>query len=526
MFDITNANELIAGSNKMAFVKPRLRQIGPFVFKMKRIKDIVSISGDTLFYTERKLYHYLPELSCCSINTTVTIPNIPLVSLVERASSVNVPLVSRLLPRLVNRAVQSLREQMFVKKQVRELLFDGYEVELLKMVALFSSLVGGAPTSNRFALFMSRNDTWRPEVDGVWAINTGASDKTKFGQVSSWNAHTTLPFWPAAQCNKINGSDGTLFPPPIKNTEPLYIFNPDLCRAVSMDFAGKSSVRSIDSFRFVLSPRNFAPSYFSASRSGGNGGVAAASGLVASRARGVATAITNAAAARQERRRLARQMADGEPSNEDLVIANLEPNSGSTTIVGAGPATPINSQQQREQRMHVELTKQRLAANELQKQSQRIAAIAANNQPLNSGTSASSSSSFTGRATGNTRATQQQHLRQPNPLSCFCDRKNIDINGINVCEFDGLIDMSKCTKNAHVIFGSSPHFNKADERLLNQVDGLMPNASLHTTYLDIEPVSIFHHSIYLISLFVCLKFLLANDWQLVSYCCVTIKIVE
>jgi hypothetical protein len=83
--------------------------------------------------------------------------------------------------------------------------------------------------SQKFALLKGRNDTWRPEQDGVWAINTGQRDRRQFGKVASWNSYKKLPFWPAPQCNVINGSDGTLFPPPIKSSEPLYIFNQELC---------------------------------------------------------------------------------------------------------------------------------------------------------------------------------------------------------------------------------------------------------------------------------------------------------
>lgn len=84
----------------------------------------------------------------------------------------------------------------------------------------------------------------------------------------------------------------------------------------------------------------------------------------------------------------------------------------------------------------------------------------------------------------------KQTETQPNPQRCFCDRKTTHLNGVNVCEFDGLIDLSKCSKQAQVIFGSMPHFFNSDPRLLSQVHGMRPNASRHTTFLDIEPVSL------------------------------------
>lgn len=390
LFDVKNAQEVIERRG----TKPQVREIGPFVFHLKRQKDIVSFAGDNLYYTERKLYHFSPELSCCAINTTVTIPNIPLVAVVDRALSYNLPLVGRFIPRLINRAIQSLREQLFIKKQVREILFDGYDVELLRMVSRVGSLVGlQQATSQRFAILKGRNDTWRPEQDGVWAINTGARDRTQFGRVSSWNSYRQLPFWAAPACNQINGSDGTLFPPPIKSSEPLYIFNQELCRTVNLVYDRPSDIRSIAAYRYVLNPLNFAHTM---------------------------------TGARQP------QPAPSSAPRASRRVRQVEPKSDPQTL-----------------------------------QAERMVRAAQAAQKIS----------------------DQREASRINPFTCFCDRKSTNLNGINVCEFDGLIDLSKCTKQAQVIFGSMPHFHQADPRLLNQVIGLEPNASKHTTYLDIEPVS-------------------------------------
>lgn len=395
LFDVKNAQEVIEKRG----TKPQVREVGPFVFHLKRQKDIVSFAGDNLYYTERKLYHFSPELSCCAINTTVTVPNIPLVAVVDRALSYNLPLVGRFIPRLINRAIQSLREQLFVRRQVRELLFDGYDVELLRMVSRVGSLVGiQQTTSQRFAILKGRNDSWRPEQDGVWAINTGARDRSQFGRVSSWNSYRQLPFWASPGCNKINGSDGTLFPPPIKSSEPLYIFNQELCRTVNLVYDRPSDIRSIAAYRFVLNPLNFA----------------------------------------------------------HTMVSPQPLSSGS-----ASKPPPSSNRNPRRMKEEPKLDAQA-------EQAERMVRAVQAAQELG----------------------DKGEKSRMNPFTCFCDRKTTNLNGINVCEFDGLIDLSKCTKQAQVIFGSMPHFHQGDRRLLNQVVGLEPNASKHTTYLDIEPVSL------------------------------------
>lgn len=440
IFDIKNAQEIIDQKG----TKPHIEEIGPFVFNLRRQKDVISFAGDNLYYTERKIYHFNRELSCCAINTTVTIPNIPLVGVVDRALSYNLPLVGRFIPRLINRAIQSLREQLFVRKQVREILFDGYEVDLLKMVSRIGSLVGMPQQSQKFGLLKGRNNTWRPEQDGVWAINTGARDRHLFGKVSSWNSYRRLPFWPGSQCNVINGSDGTLFPPPISKNEPLYIFNPELCRTVNLVYDRASEVRSIKAFRFVLNPLNFAHTVSGPVGDGGaspaNHGPRLETGAVVHRRAGVAGAP---------------------PAEPAAAVRAQEPRTSASEPAARQLGTPEAGAPNKQQHS---------AADSSSLGQQEKLVQAAQDAQLNKD--------------------RQRAGTARNPQPCFCDRKTTNLNGANICEFDGLIDLSKCSKQAQVVFGSMPHFHNSDPRLLRQVKGLQPNASRHTTYLDIEPVSL------------------------------------
>lgn len=484
VFDVQNAQQVIDKRG----TKPHLKEIGPFVFHLKRQKDVVSFAGDNLYYTERKIYHFAPELSCCAINTTVTIPNIPLVAVVDRALSYNLPLVGRFIPRLINRAIQSLREQLFVKKQVREILFDGYEVDLLKMVSRVGSLVGLPQTNQKFALLKGRNDTWRPEQDGVWAINTGARDRSMFGRVSSWNSYKKLPFWASSGCNTINGSDGTLFPPPIKKTEPLYIFNQELCRTVNLIYDRPSDIRAIKAYRFVLNPLNFAHT-MSSSRRLNNIRLASASSaqtlpedervnnplgsmLAPSTPAQPQVSPIQLLQEQQKQQIQSLQQQQQQQNNRDPINTANSDNSRRVNV-NSSPLNPA------ELNAAIQLQNSRWKNNNLKPVQQTT-----NQTPLPEAQQAAKL----------IQAAQEAHLDQRsqsqiNPFTCFCDRKTTNLNGANVCEFDGLIDLSKCTKQAQVIFGSMPHFYQSDPRLTRQVIGLEPNASKHTTYLDIEPVS-------------------------------------
>ncbi|CAG7721662.1 unnamed protein product, partial [Allacma fusca] len=51
-----------------------------------------------------------------------------------------------------------------------------------------------------------------------------------FGKTVSWNGKPSLSFWKDSKCNKVDGTDGTIFPPFATKHDILTAFSPDLCR--------------------------------------------------------------------------------------------------------------------------------------------------------------------------------------------------------------------------------------------------------------------------------------------------------
>lgn len=64
---------------------------------------------------------------------------------------------------------------------------------------------------------------------------------------------------------------------------------------------------------------------------------------------------------------------------------------------------------------------------------------------------------------------------------CYCNGE---------CTPSGLINLTACRYGAPV-FGSLPHFYKADPILLDQIEGLTPNEKEHSFSITLEPVSDF-----------------------------------
>ena len=72
-------------------------------------------------------------------------------------------------------------------------------------------------------------------------------------------------------CNKIHGTDGSLFPPHVKENQILHIFNKDICRSLPMEYKETVQHFGMDTLRFV--PHRLTSYQFSSNRSSRNSNV-------------------------------------------------------------------------------------------------------------------------------------------------------------------------------------------------------------------------------------------------------------
>lgn len=79
-------------------------------------------------------------------------------------------------------------------------------------------------------LYLQKNGT---AADNV-TVFTGAEDITKFGLINRFNGKSQLPHWKTDFCNRIDGSDGSIFPPHMNHNTTLYLYDKDLCRLLPL----------------------------------------------------------------------------------------------------------------------------------------------------------------------------------------------------------------------------------------------------------------------------------------------------
>uniref|UniRef100_A0A673AXN7 Scavenger receptor class B, member 2c n=1 Tax=Sphaeramia orbicularis TaxID=375764 RepID=A0A673AXN7_9TELE len=142
---------------------------------------------------------------------------------------------------MVSLWMSSLGSGFFTTRTVEELLW-GYEDPLLARIATTSPDV-----EKVFGLMYKKNGS----NNGEFVYHTGEQNYMDYGRVETWKGQSQLTFWTSDQSNSINGSDGSAFHPLLQKNERIYIFTPDLCRSIYMEFEKDVEVKGIPAYRFT-----------------------------------------------------------------------------------------------------------------------------------------------------------------------------------------------------------------------------------------------------------------------------------
>lgn len=132
IFDLKNPDQFIRGA------KPKLQEIGPFVFREYIIKeDIVDNLNYTITYNERRRYKFVPEKSSYELEYPITTLNMAIVTVMSQ-----IRYMSGFIHSAVNLALSLTGENKFtITKSAQEVLF-GYEDNFLKKLkGIFPTLV-------------------------------------------------------------------------------------------------------------------------------------------------------------------------------------------------------------------------------------------------------------------------------------------------------------------------------------------------------------------------------------------------
>uniref|UniRef100_A0A3B4ZUS7 Scavenger receptor class B member 2 n=1 Tax=Stegastes partitus TaxID=144197 RepID=A0A3B4ZUS7_9TELE len=231
-FNVTNVKEILEGG------KPVVTQIGPYTYREYRYKENVSMVDNNTMVSayNTKSFVFMRDRSVGDPSEdNITTVNIPAWAVMNKVKG------SFWKSSMVSIWMSSIGSGLFTTRTVDELLW-GYEDPLLARVASTSPEV-----EKIFGLMYKKNGS----NDGEFLYRTGQQDHMDYGRVVTWKGQSQLTFWTTNQSNSINGSDGSAFHPLLDKNERIYIFTPDLCRSIHVEFEKDVEVKGIPAYRFT-----------------------------------------------------------------------------------------------------------------------------------------------------------------------------------------------------------------------------------------------------------------------------------
>ncbi|XP_045474606.1 protein croquemort-like [Harmonia axyridis] len=230
-FNWTNPQDLMNTS-----IKPRFEELGPFVFKEIVHKwNITFNDNDTISFRNFKEYFFQQDKSNFTLNDNITALNV-------------IPLIASDKSRNWNYFLQkglSMTLNTFphhLTKPAKEWLFEGYEDTLLTTSRYLP--LGDFPDFEKFAWFYQRNAS--ASYEGDFNMGTGRGNTT-FGKIYMWNFRNRSDY--DDHCGELQAAM-ELYPQHLSK-DFVYLFFPDFCRRVILDYNGTFIWNGIEVNRYI-----------------------------------------------------------------------------------------------------------------------------------------------------------------------------------------------------------------------------------------------------------------------------------
>ncbi|XP_075230022.1 sensory neuron membrane protein 2-like isoform X2 [Lycorma delicatula] len=261
MFTVINPEEISKGG------KPKLKEVGPYVYREVRKKKNVNIyeAKNSISYEQEVLHFFDQEMSGnCTEEDEVVVVNPAILTIVNTLNNIK---PFQLIVKLLDFAIPTMFESVksvFLKTTIRKILFNGeiikcsQETPNLETLLVCSALQNILPikvmkmTDNgdlSFALLRHKNGSRLGNLE----INDGIKEPDLLGRIISWNKLSKLSIWSGNPCNDVTGNDMTLITPYLNSNSQLKLFSTDICGSVLLNYKKDVNYKDIPGLQFIPS---------------------------------------------------------------------------------------------------------------------------------------------------------------------------------------------------------------------------------------------------------------------------------
>lgn len=247
LFNITNADEIIAGKN----VSIRVEQLGPYVYKESHSKANISWhDNSTVEFYNLRYWHFEPEMSNGSLSDEIVSIN-PIIVTMSYLFRHNTPLVNVAFDVFM----KMFHEHMFLRANVSSWLFDGIYDPVLDFTAHFPDMPFNIPY-DKFGWFYERNGSI--EYDGSFLMNTGEAEFRDLGNLEKWRFSNRTMY--RDECGEVKGSTGELWAPEFGQPN-VTIFAPDICTYMTLPIDKTVVVEGVEGVQYAANAAVFDNGY-------------------------------------------------------------------------------------------------------------------------------------------------------------------------------------------------------------------------------------------------------------------------
>ncbi|CAG9808926.1 unnamed protein product [Chironomus riparius] len=210
IFNITNPDDILNGN------KPKLNEIGPYVFdEWKLREDLVDDdSKDTITFTLKQLFKFRPDLSNgLTGNEEVVVPNLVLLAstmTVKQEREAFLPTIIKAMHQIFGNV-----SSPFVRMRAMDYMFSGLEFNC-----------SGTEFAAKVVCAAIRSE-------GIEQV------------------------WDGDECNRLRGTDSTIFPPFLEPDDGLWTYTPDICMSLKAHYVRKSSYAGLPTSLYSINFGNF-----------------------------------------------------------------------------------------------------------------------------------------------------------------------------------------------------------------------------------------------------------------------------
>jgi len=241
-FNVTNPQEFLTGE------RLEVEEVGPYTWQESWHRAGVEWGpdGDTVSSRLVKSYVWREDLSRGSRADLLTLPNVPMFGMLTKLRKLGGDLSA------ADGLLDLHNQTVFEVRSVAEVTW-GYQHPLVDLANQVLPEEEQLPPL--YGYFYGKNNS----AGELITILTGATNLPELGSIVSVDNETELTAWEGEECNRIHGSDGSLFPPFLHPQRPLYIFSTELCRSLPLQFSQMVEVAGLPAARYTPASTAFTP---------------------------------------------------------------------------------------------------------------------------------------------------------------------------------------------------------------------------------------------------------------------------